>query len=121
MIDEKMIALVTETKKTLAGMADARPSERMAVKEDFASKATTLIGQALLGISDAHKIAFFNALARGEIEILVTEIEQRSNGDYCEDGQSDYEHGVSEEVSKAVFGSHIHKATNELEGIFEKD
>jgi len=106
-IDAKLNALVWDLKTKLAGMADARPSQILAVKEEFVLAWREVVKEALTGLSDAEKIAAFDALAAGVLE-LVTSPEKWVNKD------SDADHYVFEDVVGAVFGDGVWRALNEL-------
>ncbi len=121
MVDEKLVALAMMTKGKLAKMKDARPSEIMAVKERFADQFLEVLkGMNVSDIPVEHKIAFFDIMAKGHVDGLITEVENRLSGEYCEDDDSDTAHYAWEAERQAVFGSRIFDATNELEGLLRK-
>ena len=118
MIDERLVALVNFTKAKLATMKNARPSEIMAVKEDFAAAFLDVLSKGVGDIPDVVKIAAFDSMAKNHLNELMEEVKDRAAGNYCED--SDSEHYAWEAVRIAVIGPRAFDATNELEKILSR-
>jgi hypothetical protein len=108
MLDQPLLALVTETKTKLNTMKDARPSEHMAVVENFQAKARQLIENTRSGqIPDNVKIEFFDILLTNSLETVMTTI----NDEYEDEDTPRY---VYESVVTGTLGRNIYKAINEI-------
>lgn len=118
MLADKLVPLVMAAKGQLAGMKDARPSEKLAVKEKLAADILALLATAKDGITDAQKIAAFDKLLAGEITTMTDSIQRVVDGEgyYIDD---DNDHCCYEAVVQAAFGHNIFDATNEFEKLFE--
>lgn len=118
MLADKLVPLVMAAKGQLAGMKDARPSEKLAVKEKLAADILALLATAKDGITDAQKIAAFDKLLAGEITTMTDSIQRVVDGEgyYIDD---DNDHCCYAAVVQAAFGSNIFDATNEFEKLFK--
>ena len=114
MLDVKLLALVTETKAKLDRMKDARPSQIMAVKEDFAAALVAALDAPVDEISDAAKIAAFDAMRDNQVRILKEAVQRASQGRgyYFDEDEGHY---TEEQVKKAVLGPKVYQATNHFE------
>jgi len=117
MLADKLVPLVMAAKGQLAGMKDARPSEKLAVKEKLAADILALLAIAKYDITDAQKIAAFDKLLAGEITTMADAIKRVVKGKgYYIDNDAHY---CYEAVLQATFGSNIFDATNEFEKLFK--
>lgn len=118
MIDEKLVALTIATRTKLAGMKDARPSEIMAVKEQFGADVLALLKTATASITAAQKIAFFDNAAASHIEQLTAAVNNALKGEGFHTRHEDDEgHWAWEAIRAAVIGPKAFKATNEFESL----
>ena len=110
MIDAELVAISKDLKTKLAGMKDARPSERLAAIETAQAESKAALGKAGVGISDADKIAFFDKMQAYCIEVL----EGRLGGEHVKDA----EHWPYEMAMQGTLGPKIFEAINN-ETIYE--
>ena len=106
--DIALESLVINLKTKLKSMTDARPSEIIAVKEKFVDDWKKIAARALDNISPEQKIAAFDKIAAGVIDLIETP--QAWN-----EKDEDTDHYVFESVISGVFGPKIWNAVNELE------
>lgn len=114
MIDSTLVALVQKTSLQLGKMKDARPSEILAVKEQFAKECLALLAQTTADITPQQKIAAFDQLAAAQIKELTTQIENAVNGRgyWLDEEAKDYDW---EQIRNLVFGGKIFIATSRFE------
>jgi hypothetical protein len=118
MIDIQAVALVKETQAKLTKMKDARPSELLALKEQFGEAFLEILTKAAAGITVEQKVKLFDELLAAQVENIITEINERMENTYCED--SDHVHYTYEAVVTGTLGADIFKATNELETLLSR-
>jgi hypothetical protein len=112
MIDAQLVSITKATKAKLAGMRDARPSERMRVVEGFQDAFRAVLKRAADGITVEQKVALFDSLLAGAVERVTTKI----TGEYLDEDTNRY---VIEEVVQGTLGRQIYDATNEIEDILK--
>jgi hypothetical protein len=119
MLADKLVPLVMAAKGQLAGMKDARPSEKLAVKEKLAADILELLKTAKEGITDAEKIAAFDRMQASEIATMTETIQAVVDGKGFRERDDDTEHYAWEEVQEMAFGHNIFDATIEFEKLFD--
>jgi hypothetical protein len=116
MIDMELIGLVRNTQGRLRALGkDARQSEILAVKENFAMSVEAVLNRAAANISDAEKIAAFDKMLASQVAALQEEI---ASGGYRDD---DADHYTYEEVVQLVFGGKIFDALNAFEKLLPRN